>query len=654
MNDTSTGDCVPAHEEILTAINDRKTWEDRQTTWYQMRHDGLRRRRVPFPGAADLHYPLADTLIEKQKPGYIDQIFATDTVATFTALKQDWQKFSTGAAQWFDYQLKQNSNFEREIVIGADRMMQSGKCVLKVFWDAEQERVRFEAINPLHVIVPAWTGQVREADWIVHVQHYSKHAYRRLNPTNDPQGFDTKKETIDKLLTGTGADANSQENAKVQREGITKGGRDAQIVVWELFYRDERGQIRVRTYSPQLPRTQLRPEFGLPYTKGPFSDKLPPFPFFELNCETKDRGYYDSRGICERVAPFEAKLCKEWNAYSDWMTLWITPMFYAKNGVPNNANLRMVPGQIVPFELQAVQTPGTPPDIPASMLATRQTAQELVGTIDYGTPAQAAPKDRKTATETNLIGNVMAQSTGLRARIFRRELGHGFELAYAILLQYAATSLDYFYQDELQQLPELALQGKYRIELSGSGENNRAATTQRALALLQQFRGDPYIEQGELRKMVLEANDPRMVKRLFLNAGTQAAAQMEDQAQEITAMLIGFPSEVKQTDDHLAHLGSLFGFLERRMMTRQPIGPEMIVLAAQHATQHAQAAQQTAPEAWKQQAQQVTPKLRQLQQLAQAAQQQLAIQQQQQQQAAQMAAMAGGNPAGDFAQLLAA
>jgi hypothetical protein len=439
------------HQEILDALKARKNWEDRQATWYQMRHDGLRRRNKPWPNAADLHYPLVDTLIEKQKPSYVDQVFSSDTVASFTALKQDWQPYQNAAAQWFDYQLKQESNFEDEVVVAADRLLQGGKAVIKVFWDPEESQLAFEAINPLYVIVPPYTGRIRKADWIVHVQHYSQHAYRRLAG----HGFDVSEETI-KAITGEGEGASSFEENRYTREGITKPNKEG-IVIWELFYRDEAGAIRIKTYSPSAPTRVLRPEFGIPYNQGAFAHKNQPFPFFELNAEIKDRGYYDSRGVAERVAPFEAKLCKDWNTHSDSGTLLNQPMFYAENGVPNNANLRMVPGQILPFALNAVQMPPPPVDLMQSMLGTRQVAQELVGVIDYGTPAQASSKDRKTATETNLIGNVMAQGTQLRSRIFKRELSYGLGLGYGILLQYRADALSYFFVGELQELPKATI-----------------------------------------------------------------------------------------------------------------------------------------------------------------------------------------------------
>lgn len=595
------------HDEILSAIADRKVWEDRQATWYKMRHEGLRRKNKPWANAADMHFPLGDMLIEKLKPFYVAQIYAGETIATFTAETQDTAAYQQKTGQWFDYQLKQRSNFETEILIATDRMQEGGKGLVKVFYDGNAKQLAFESIKSIYVIVPPWTARIAEADWVVHVQHISKSAYKRL------KGFKNDSETMAKLAKGA-TDTTSLETAKTEREGLTKSSKADTIVLWEIFCRDDDGKIQVRTVSPALPNEPLRPDFGLPYNKGIFANPFPPMPFFEINCESKDQGYYDSRGIIERVAPFETSLCKDWNSMKDYQTLTTAPMFYAKSGLPSTGNVRMVPGQILPFELAAVQMPPIPTDIPASMMGTRQTAEQLVALPDFGTGSSQPGKDKKTATEVNLIGNVMGQSTDLRARIFRRELGHGLNLAYAILCQYAAEAKTFYFLDEMQELPAEAMNGSYRIEPSGSGDNyNKAYVMQKAVARLQMFKDDPFIEQKNLRKSVLESDDARLVKQLLLDAGTQSAEQLEDQAQELSIMLLGFPAQVRPSDDDMAHFQSLAGFVQRRAQLDEPMTTETMMQIAQHAQAHADALKKKRPDVWKQQGQQMIAFVRTLQ-----------------------------------------
>ena len=603
------------HEDILGALTNRKRWEDRQATWYAMRHEGLRRRNKPWPNAADMHFPLADMLIEKLKPFYIAQIFAGETIGTFIGQKSDAVQFQSVAAQWFDYHMKQRTNFEDQIVIAADQMLQSGKAIVKAYWDQDAKSLKFEAINPLYFIVPTGTSRIdTNLEWCVHVMHLSIEAYKRL------PNFKTDEETIGTLQKGAGNNLN-YETERYQREGLTKPSAADQVVLWEIYSREDDGKITVRTVSPAMPNQPLREDFGLPYNKGIFGGKLQPMPFFELNCEVKDQGFWDSRGICERVAPFETSLCKDWNTMKDYQTLTCSPMFYAKTGIPNGANLRMVPGQILPFELAGVQMPPIPSDLPAAMMSTRQVAEQLVALPDFGTGSSQPGKDKKTATEVNLIGSVMGQNTDLRARIFRRELGYGLNLAYAILCQFAAEDRQFWFLDGLLELPTGIFDHDYRIEPSGSGDNyNKAFVMQKAVARFQMFNNDPFIEQKTLRKSILESDDARLVKQLLIDAGTQSAEQIEDQAQEISIMLLGFPAQVRPTDDDLAHFQSLAGFIQRRAQTGEPLSAETLGLVAQHAQAHADAIKKKNPAAWKQQGPQFLQFIRTMQAEAQAAQ----------------------------------
>ncbi len=69
--------------QIVEAVEQRSPWELRQTRWYELRHHGLRRTNKPWPKAADLHWPLIDTAIEKLKPLFLQQALGMDVVASF-------------------------------------------------------------------------------------------------------------------------------------------------------------------------------------------------------------------------------------------------------------------------------------------------------------------------------------------------------------------------------------------------------------------------------------------------------------------------------------------------------------------------------------------------------------------------------------------
>ena len=63
------------YEEICKDLQDRQAWERRQILWANMRDHGVRRQALPWPGAANVHVPIADTIVAKLKPYYVQWIF---------------------------------------------------------------------------------------------------------------------------------------------------------------------------------------------------------------------------------------------------------------------------------------------------------------------------------------------------------------------------------------------------------------------------------------------------------------------------------------------------------------------------------------------------------------------------------------------------
>jgi hypothetical protein len=323
--------------------------------------------------------------------------------------------------------------------------------------------------------------------------------------------------------------------------------------------------------------------------------------------------------VAERLAPFESSLNKDWNTQKDYQTLTCTPMFSAKGGLPTGTqNIRMIPGEVVPFEVQAVQFPTMPMDIGQQMQLTRQTAEQTIASPDFGVQQNAPGQKPRSATEINMAGGLANQSGDMRARIFRRDLGYVFRMGWALAIQYMGEDLEYLFNEELGSLPKAALSENYLIEPSGSADNiNRQFVMAKATARKQMFTNNPNIDQRELDKSVLEADDPRLVKRLLLNAGTQAAMQKEDQAVEITTMLIGFQSEVRETDDDAAHVQCLMEFIQRRNTMGEPLSAEQMRLFAQHGQIHLQAMKKKNPQGFAQAAPVAGPLFQELMSLAQ-------------------------------------
>jgi len=578
------------NSEVLRDLADRAVWDTRQRMFYEMRHHGLRRKNKPWPGASDVHFPLVDTTISELKPAYFQQLFATDLIAQFVPTSPQVAEFTTAAAQWFDHRVKQKTNLETEVLSSVDAMLMCGTGILKVLWDYSSKRVKYYTVDPQHFVVPAWTRDIADADRICHISVYSVDAYKRQKHLKQDKAI------LDQITGSYNDDAGDMntEAAKYEREGLTFPEQD-KIIVWEVYHRcPDSGQWIICTYSPTSPDIDLRPPMKIPYNHG-----KPPFIAF--NYEIKDPGFYSSRGVVELQAVFEAELTKLQNEKLDCMTLFNRPLYRAERDMPNSGNLRLTPGSILPYGIQPVVHQPPPISFDSQMNIMREVAQNRVSTPDFGLTQSLQNTERRTATEIQAIGGLYQQSSDLRMRIFRIALGNLYRMSWSILLQYDKTSLDYWYLDTAQQIPQEALHEKYNIQPTGSADGvNKQLLMQKAITRFQMFANDPYIDQGQLRKTILESDDATLVKRLYVDPQLTQSNQAEDQANEITFLRLGFPALVKDSDDHVIHIQTVMGYITNRADAGAPPEPAEGQFLEQHMGEHLEKLKEADPKTGRQ------------------------------------------------------
>ncbi len=572
---------------VLQDLADRSLWDTRQRMFYEMRHHGLRRKTKPWPTASDAHFPLSDSIIEKLKPHYFQQLFATDLIASFIPNTPQVAELTTAAAQWFDHRLKQKSNLETEILSAIDSTLVSGQGIMKVVWNHAKGCLDYFSVDPQHMIVPPSTRNLETADRITQISTYTVDAYRR-NKT-----FNQDPEVIEQIIGTYDEDSGdlTTREIKYQREGLTFDS-SGKIIVWEVYYRcPESGEWRICTYSPAQPDIDLRPVMKIPYAHG-----KPPFVAFPY--EIKDPGYYSSRGVVEQVAVFEAELCKLLNEKNDAMTLFNQPLYRTNREIPNAGNIRMAPGQILPYDIQPVAQQSPPISFDQQMNLMREIAQQRISTPDFGLNQTLAYPERRTATEVEAVSSLYQQSTDLRMRIFRIALGKLYRMSWSMLQQYDGTDLNYWYLDTAQEVPQEAISQNYNIQPTGSADGvNKQFLFQKAMTRLQMFNNDPFINQGQLRKSVLEADDATLVKRLFQDPNIQASDQAEQQAEEIGILRLGFPAQVKPADDDLVHIQTVMQYIQQRAQegaAPEPIEGQML---QQHLAAHVNQLKEKDPKA---------------------------------------------------------
>jgi|TARA_R100001530_G_scaffold32980_2_gene25911 hypothetical protein len=556
-------------DKISTDIKDRTRWEHRQSIWYEMRHHGLRRKSKPWPNASDLHFPLADSIIERLKPFYFMQISGMDVLSSFVPMRQQDSGLTVMAEQWFDYHMKEHTNFLDEALSWVDHGLMSGRSVMKVYWDEKKKSVQFDSIDPLMLLVPNSTKKLQDADRIVQVMQYTKDSFKNSPFFNE--------EILIELVGRKSKAANSDEKEQkvYRREGITYHSDENKIIVWEVYERDGK-DITISTFCPEVPDMDLRPQMGMPY-----NHKL--FPFVDFSYEVKDKGWYSPRGVCEITAPHEASLCKLWNDKHDAMTLYNRPLFRAEREIPNAANIRMAPAQILPIGVAPVPQPQPPISFDTEINATRLIAEQRIGMPDFGSnQLYGQGGDRRTATEVNAITGLMAETNDLRAKIFRMSLGGLYRQAWGLFLQYKSKDLMFRYMDDAYEVNADAFTGDYVIEPKGGPDSqNRMRKLQQAMTRKQLFTGSPHINQAELDRSILELDDPSLVKRMFMDSGIKQMNEQLEEANNISIIEAGFPVPVKGGEDYPTRVGVLIQYVQQKMQDGTPIDERTSALIVQ-------------------------------------------------------------------------
>lgn len=565
-------------------------WEERADAFYTMRHHGLGRRNKPFPTASDLHFPLADSFIERMRPAFFQQLYATDTLCQFISQKAQSEDLTSTATQWFDYKVKQSSNLESEILTAIDWMLMLGRSVIKIRWDVDKKRLAFDAIDPRQFIVPSNTIDLETCDRATHVRTFSKSAFLRSGEFD----IDSKDEVVKRLLmpkdskeSGVGAYGQTADN----REGITD--EEPVVIIWECWQRDEAGEWGYSCMSPTFPDIEIKP-----WVKNPYKHKG--LPFIDFPYEVKDKGWYSPRGLVEMVATYETELTNLLNQKHDALTLTNRPVFSNDGGTAINLNnFQFKPGQCLPRGVKPAPMPKVPFDFQEAIQAVREIAEGRVTVPDFGITRVSDTTQRRTATEVNAVSNMFQQSSDLRLRIFRMGLGRLYRMAWGLLLQYDKARLGFYYIDTFQEAPDAALHDQYSIIPNGSADGvNRTYLYQKAVSRYQMFANNPFVDQGELVKSVLEVDDPAIVRRLHKDPGMQANEAREDQAMELAVIHIGLPAMVGPGDDHQAHLQAILAYITQNLQSGQvQPGPNEMQLLQRHVMEHIQALQQADPKA---------------------------------------------------------
>jgi hypothetical protein len=564
------------YSDIVDDLEDRSDWESRLIVWAQMRGTGVRRSLKPWPGAADTHVPVGDTIITKVKSYYVQWIFGPELLASFYSLQPVGDGYTSSVARWFDYQVRQSSNFSDSAICAIDSCLQNGMGFLKIWWDSNACKLCFTEINPYFIVVPPWTTDLDTADRVTHVMQISKGEYER-NAEN--KGYNTDPDYLE-LITGEGKpDQNYAEN-QYRAEGLSYTRLKDLIVLWEVYIRQTDGNILVKTFSPLQPDEPARPDFKLPYRHKQVPIRIIPY-------ELMNSAFYSPRGVMELVQMYEASACKTWNEKLDFMSIANRPVLSTQGGSINAQNIRWQPGAVYDSTLQLVQQPPPPVSFDEEIQSVKQMAEQRVGVPDFGIGQDQQPNKNRTATEVQSITQVMQQSNDLRARVLKGAMQKVYNQTWELLLQYKKDDLDYFWRKERSSLDPAAFSSAYVIRPNGSSDGySRETEIQKLQQLRQLSQGAPWIKTNEIDKRLIELFDAEWVGEVYVEPEQVQQDQTQKQAYENTVMYDGFPPPVWPEDDHVVHLQTIDDYLKFMAQHQRQIPPDLMGIYLAHAQSH--------------------------------------------------------------------
>lgn len=573
----------------------RRRWE----MWHRMRVVGIGRASLPFRGASDFHYPLIDTLIEQLKPFYFQQIVGPDPICSFIAKTNEHYGAATTAAEYFDYQVRrQEVNLRVAGLQLIDEMLEKSKGIMKVAWNSDDKCLKYEAVDPLNILVPPWTEKLETADRLCHIIYISVDAYKRMAKQ---KGWLMDDEWI-KIASGYREEYDDVKRDRQWIDGISFTGQDREMLeLWEVYSRTDTNTWNIDLVSPKRPGEKVKPTItGIPWTDNEL-------PFVEFNYEVRDRSYYGTRGITDIAGQWELLACKYINEKNDYMSFVNRPIFVDEGATLNAQNIRFVPGQVISGKLEVLQMPQPPLSLDQELTNVRAIAERRIGMPDFGIGQANNLQNPRTATEVKAIGQLQGQNVDLRARIFRESLTRLFSLSWKMILFYGKQNYDYFYRQEYQTIDGKALSDAYILEPNGNPDGfDKDKETQNILGILQLPVLQPFVRLNNAAKMLFELQGARYMRELY-NPDQDDTDEIERQYLETSIMLEGHAVAVKPTDDDASHLKALDQFIQFKEQQQDMVPPIPSLIIFQHYEGHVSALKAKNPKLYKQ----LAPNLRQ-------------------------------------------
>jgi hypothetical protein len=524
-----------AVEKIKDALKDRRKYEQKLARAHHQRFclDRPSVNNYPYPKASNFRYPLSDTLIDQKKPFLFKVIFSSENLAFFKGLMEANIPFGLKCANFFDFIVKEKTDFEEIIQYALDAYLQDGEDWVKTTWDLELEIPVVKKVDNLFIITPSKTKDHHKGPWMAEVLQMSKREFKKRY--GKIENIETLISEIEDSNADEDADEGDRDENEYEREGISCSKADKYFVVYEYHYQagDSR---RMRTISPDKPEFDFQDDIEYHYE---WLIKSKRYMYEHGKRELINENLHSSRGYPEVVREGESLMSGIVRSQHNALAIYGSPPLVAPNGLPaNTQNINWSPTAIIPFEIKPLQLGNPPFSWQEELNNQRGIWERRAAAPDFGMGKANTQNDPRTAREVQAIANQQMLGVELEAGNWKRHLRAIYRQMWALIVQYKPKSLVYYMGDELAELPPEALNNDYLIMPSGSAEAvNKEFMGQKAITLFQMAQGNPYANQGEIFKNVLEWSYPGQVNRFFTNPQQRQEEQAKKTASDISAII---------------------------------------------------------------------------------------------------------------------
>jgi len=548
------------------------------------------RRTFPWPGASNIKIPTQDRIIRRWKPRILSLVLDAQPVAYFRAVEPSDVEAARLVEQFYDWLFRVHMREAvHELGYLVDMIAHRGFALLQVDWHyatertvrvldpkalfddpanmspddvarvlmdeydllpeqldpelieairggAERVRIEYEtvtddrprirAVDPVNVVVPSYTTDLDDAEWIV-VKHQ---VTRRVLERWKAAGIIAE---VPEIVSPTPTSEDIKHQNKEQVQLI----KDERTEVWQIFcWRD--GQRTIIWYHPATRAVIGRQPFVFPF---------PRWPFVRFEFERTARRWYAPRGLSKMLSALSQYIDKLHQSRLDAIAIQLAPVFkYKTVGGAAPQNFQFAPGRLIPVtdfsDIEPlVQSFGNIPLYLQEEYQTRRYAEDYAGVFDAAIGDALRPTERRTAAEVNQIVEQFQSSLGLDAKMFQESMALVHRMVWELWYEFGSPQIFFRVanEEEPRLLKKFEVPREYDIVPAGTLANvNKALELARAREALQFFGNDTsgVIDRAELFKWYLGLLDWALSKRIIRGPEEQQAyAILMSAAQELAS-----------------------------------------------------------------------------------------------------------------------